>query len=116
MKPEPVVGVLPLLMMAVASAYCDPQTPVATPRLTMVHPYLAQWGGSGPGKGQLWGASGIAVSRSGYVYVADYVDDRIEVFDSSGAYVSQWGSKGTASLQFHHALGVAVDKIGRAHV
>ncbi len=82
--------------------------PPATPTPS-AHSYLAQWGKLGPGKGQLWGAFGIAVGPSGNVYVADYVNDRIEVFDSSGVYVNQWGCKGTGTLQLHHALGVALD-------
>jgi DNA-binding beta-propeller fold protein YncE len=34
---------------------------------------------------------GIAINSSGYVYVAEYFNDCIKVFDPNGIYLYQWG-------------------------
>ncbi len=60
-------------------------------------------------------ASGIAVSASGYVYVADE-DNRIFKFDTSGNFKSSWGSTGSGNGQFKQPCGVAVDNSGNVYV
>ncbi len=50
-----------------------------------------QAGGPGTGAGQLNGPTGVAVSGSGEVYVADNLNNRIDVFDASGSFVRAFG-------------------------
>ena len=71
--------------------------------------YLSQFGGLGPGNGQLH-SQGIAVSPgNGHVFVAEYLNDRVQEFTASGAYVGQFGSNGTDEGEFVRPEGVAID-------
>ena len=50
--------------------------------------YLNKWGNYGAGDGQFDYPRGIAVDESGYVYVVDTQNNRIQVFDSAGDYLN----------------------------
>jgi DNA-binding beta-propeller fold protein YncE len=63
--------------------------------------YIASWGTYGTGNGQFKHPEGIAVDSVGDVYVADYLNDRIQKFTSSGGWIRSWA---VSSPQ-----GVAVD-------
>src|ERR1039458_9384487 len=58
----------------------------------------------------------VALDSSNNVYVADYNNDRIEKFSSSGTYLTQWGSLGTNDGQFEGPYGVAVDSSNNVYV
>lgn len=80
-----------------------------------------EWGGVGSGNGQflesdLGGNYGIAVDPAGYVYVADYLADRIQKFDFNGKFISKFGSYGTGNGQFNAPVGMTVDKAGNLYV
>jgi hypothetical protein len=47
-------------------------------------------GTSGNDDGQFNGISGIAVDSSCNVYIADYNNKRIQIFDSTGSFISKW--------------------------
>jgi DNA-binding beta-propeller fold protein YncE len=78
--------------------------------------YLAQWGSLGSGPGQFNQPHGIAVDASGFVYVADYGNHRIQKFTSSGDYVTHWGSLGVGNGQFSGPDAVAADGSGNVYV
>jgi DNA-binding beta-propeller fold protein YncE len=59
---------------------------------------------------------GIAIDRTGYVYVADTFNDRIVKFTDAGLYVSAWGSHGTAAGQFIGPYSITVDPTGSVYV
>ena len=53
---------------------------------------------------------GFAVNPStGSVFVADFINHRIQVFDSSGNFIAKWGTVGSADGQFSFPAGVAVN-------
>ena len=73
-------------------------------------------GTTGTGNGQLDSPTSVAVAVSGNVYVADYLNDRIQVFNSAGTYLAQWGSSGTDDNQFNGPFDVALDAAGNVYV
>jgi len=76
--------------------------------------------------GTLNNPGGVAVDSSGNVYVADSGNDRVEVFDSTGAFKKQIGTHGidpdgTGPLQapdgtLNNPSGVAIDSLGNVYV
>jgi uncharacterized protein YjiK len=52
--------------------------------------YIGSWGTYGTGNGQFEHPEGIAVDSVGNVYVADYLNDRIQKFTSSGGWIRSW--------------------------
>jgi sugar lactone lactonase YvrE len=51
---------------------------------------LRSWGEPGNGPGQFHLPHGIAIDRSGIVYVADRENSRIQLFTSAGEYLTSW--------------------------
>jgi DNA-binding beta-propeller fold protein YncE len=63
--------------------------------------FIASWGSTGSGNGQISNPQGIAVNSAGTtLYVADEYNNRVEAFNASGAYLTQWGSFGNGNGQF----------------
>jgi len=61
--------------------------------------------------------TGVAVDSSGHVYVADEWNNRVQVFDSSGAYLTTIGGAwGALSGQFRDPTDVALDTAGSVYV
>ena len=59
----------------------------------------------------------VAVDIQGRVYVADAWNNRVQVFDTSGAYLTTIGGEwGSESGRFRGALGLDVDKEGNVYV
>ncbi len=86
----------------------------AVPRETYV--FVTAWGETGSGDGQFRGPNSVAVDASGFVYVVDGDNTRIQKFTSEGAFVTKWGGPGDAPGQFEGPLGVAVDASGFVYV
>ena len=61
---------------------------------------LREWGKSGTGDGEFNWPGGIAISRTGRVYVADQTNRRVQVFDREGKFLSKWGEYGMQPGQF----------------
>lgn len=66
---------------------------------------IRSWGSAGSGDGQFSATSGtmvhaIAVDSQKNVYVADWGNSRIQVFDSTGTFVRKFGQSGTLPGQF----------------
>jgi hypothetical protein len=95
-----------------------------------------QAGISGGGGGQLANPFGVAIDSAGNVYVADYNNNRVSSFSSSGAFLETWGwgvsdglsqfetctsscqsgVAGNGAGQFHEPIGIAVDASGDVYV
>ncbi len=59
---------------------------------------------------------GIAVDKSGNVYVGDSGNYKIKKFDSEGRFITQWGSPGQGDGQFSEIHGVRVGSSGIVYV
>ena len=72
--------------------------------------YISTWSEFGIEETNLSSPEGIAVdSSSGNVYVADTINNRIQVFSSNGTFISVLGRDGGASGILRSPEGIAVD-------
>jgi sugar lactone lactonase YvrE len=53
--------------------------------------------------------SGLAVDRDGNLYVADTLNNRIEIFDGDGKFITTFGKAGDGPGYFARPKGVAID-------
>jgi len=60
--------------------------------------------------------SGLALDRDGNLYVADTLNNRIEVFDAEGQFISAYGKNGDGPGYFARPKGVAIDSDGHIWV
>ncbi len=60
--------------------------------------------------------SGLAVDADGNLYVADTLNDRIEIFDADGKFISAFGKNGDGPGYFARPKGVAIDSDGHIWV
>ena len=63
---------------------------------------LAQFGGQGPGPGQVNQPTDVAVDASGRMYVADTFNQRVQVLDPAGRYVREWPIGGANTFDSPH--------------
>jgi len=78
--------------------------------------FVIKWGSPGSGDSQFDAPRGVTVDGSGYVYVADSNNSRIQKFTGSGVFVAKWGSDGTGNGQFKRPYGMTVDNAGFIYV
>ncbi len=60
--------------------------------------------------------NGIAVDKTGYIYIADQENDRIVVFDKDGKFLFRFGKKGAEPGSFQAPMGIAISSTGRVFV
>jgi DNA-binding beta-propeller fold protein YncE len=58
---------------------------------------------------------GIAVDSSGYIYVADSYNHRIQKFDNNGKFITKWDAIGEYG-QFVYPTGIVVDSSGYVYL
>jgi phage terminase Nu1 subunit (DNA packaging protein) len=77
---------------------------------------MTAWGSAGSADNQFNGPVGIAVDSSGYVFVVDDQNHRIQKFTSDGVFVTKWGGFGNQDGQFYYPWGIATDNSGFLYV
>jgi len=111
---------LPLFYLAVSFApllLCSPAVVYAQPDSTQeVYQYVMQWGTSGSDTGQFNGPSGMCIDDSGYIYVCDRWNNRIQKFDLNGRFILTWGKYGTGQGEFYAPYDIAADHVGGIYV
>src|ERR1700752_1989207 len=60
--------------------------------------------------------TGVAVDAEGNLYVADTMNNRIEIFDADGKFVSTFGKAGDGPGYFARPKGIAIDSDGHIWV
>jgi hypothetical protein len=79
-------------------------------------PFILAWGTKGTGDGQFDRPYDVATDSAGNVYVADFLNHRVQKFDSEGNFITKWGNQGTGDGQFDVPHGVATDSAGNVYV
>ncbi|XP_019851931.1 PREDICTED: E3 ubiquitin-protein ligase TRIM71-like [Amphimedon queenslandica] len=78
---------------------------------------IASFGEEGSGSLQFNSPSGIAISPiTGYVYVADYYNNRIQVLNSDLTFYDSFGSRGSLPGQFKAPRDIAINSQGLVYV
>jgi DNA-binding beta-propeller fold protein YncE len=75
-----------------------------------------QGGGAGNGPGEFNSPTGVAVDESGNVYVADFGNDRIQIFDDDGEFAAAFNADVAGDGQLDGPADVAVDELGNIFV
>ena len=68
------------------------------------------------GPGDFAKPTGVALDKEGNLYVADTLNDRIQVFDADGVYLRTWGKNGDGPGYFARPKGVTIDSDGHVWV
>jgi beta-lactam-binding protein with PASTA domain len=75
--------------------------------------YQSQFGGPGSGNGQFafyTNPFGVAIDpASENIVVADWGNNRVQIFNSAGVYQSQFGGPGVGNGQFYEPAAIAID-------
>jgi streptogramin lyase len=90
------------------------------------------WGGPGSDDGQFRfrddrchdgtdtcgpiGGGGVAVDGQDRVYIADFGNHRVQVFDRDGRLLARWGREGSGPGELRWPHGIAIDGQGRVYV
>src|SRR5262249_20323023 len=73
-------------------------------------------GGQGNGRGQFEHPRGLAVDKSGNLYVADTGNARIQKFSPEGKFLASFGKRGKQEGELEEPNGIAVDSSGNVFV
>jgi len=103
-----VVFLAAILLLQIAS-FSVPTTAEAQ----QVPQFFFEFGSRGSGPGQFNGPFGVATDSSDRIIVVDGNNNRIQVFDSTGAFKFEFGSSGSGPGQFSFHTGVATDRSDR---
>ncbi|MBL9213889.1 MAG: 6-bladed beta-propeller [Opitutaceae bacterium] len=72
---------------------------------------------SGADERTFYQPAGVAVARSGRIYVADgYGNSRVVMFSPEGRFLKAWGRKGSGPGEFNLPHALAIDDAGRVYV
>lgn len=72
--------------------------------------FVSKWGSHGSDDGQFYAPMAITIDSSGYVYVTDYDDGRIQKFSPNGKFISKWYQSSIVPY------GIAVDSSGNIYI
>ena len=77
--------------------------------------FVNMWGSFGKGNGRFDGQNDVDALK-GHVYVADYANHRIQVFDTKGNYLIKWGTYGDENGQIHKASALSIVPSGNIYL
>ncbi len=94
--------------------------PPPAPRPYTLQPSLekpvAVWGGRGRELGKFEEPRALAVDASGYIYVVDSKNHRVQKLSPEGKAVLAWGKQGEGNGEFNDPCGIAVGPDGFVYV
>ena len=82
-------------------------------QISALSEYLPPFGSNGSAPGQFSRPTGVDIDTSDRIVVADRINHRIQVFDSSGDFLFTFGGLGSGNGQFDLPIGIATDPANR---
>lgn len=104
------LGAFLLLLVALATI------PTLARRSHERYEVVASWGREGSGPGEFRAPIGVVLDDSGYVYVTDSGNDRIQKFTGDGDFVAAWGTSGTGPGELRRPMHIALGPGGLLYV
>jgi sugar lactone lactonase YvrE len=95
---------------ASAEAGLEGGTPATAPT------YSSAFGSAGTGNGQFAHPADLAIDKAGNLWVADELNNRLEVFNDKGEFVKVIGSAGSGNGQFSKPKSIAFDGKGNVWI
>ena len=77
---------------------------------------VQEWGSEGTGRSQFDLAEGMDTDVHGNLFVTELINNRIQVFDSTGSYLGAWGHWGTDPGELWRPVDLAISASGRFYV
>jgi len=74
------------------------------------------FGSQGDENGQFNNPNGVSADFKGNIYVCDYSNHRVQIFDSEGQFISKFGSKGDGNGQFKGPCGIVIGSKGKGNI
>ena len=74
--------------------------------------FISKFGSAGSGDGEFNLPWGISLDKNDNIYIADWRNDRIQVFNADGQWQQSFGSSGDGIGEFSRPSGVGVDLCG----
>ena len=62
------------------------------------------------------GPWGIAVGQNGHIFITDFNNHQIHVFDKQRKYIRSFGQRGSGNGELYHPIGIAVDHDNRLYI
>lgn len=78
--------------------------------------WVNTWGSYGSNNSELNNPHGFFLDDTGYIYIADTGNNRIQKFTVTGTWLATWGSSGSGNGQFSVPEDIAVDSAGNMYV
>ena len=85
-------------------------------KFTLQGYYLSKFGSYGSENGQFNNPQGLAFNSKGLLYVVNYSNCRVQVFDSSNRFLFKFGSKGSNPGQLQVPRCIALDSSDQVYV
>ena len=74
---------------------------------------MSTFGKAGDGPGYFARPKGVAIDSDGHIWVADGMQDRVQVFNNEAQLLISFGGHGLLPGQFQGLVGIATDKNNR---
>ena len=77
--------------------------------------YISTFSSEGSNPGQITKPTSIVIDNN-ILYVSEFGNDRISIFDINGCFIHCFGKRGSGEGEFNSPFGITVDSLGNLYV